>query len=153
MSILKSLAHLLLILFIGFVFSCSDDEQSPNSIEYIDFCLVLVDGEFQDIALDLEPEFIENGQDGLVDAFYGEIKYPAIARENGTEGTCILEYEITTTGSVENVIILQDIGDGCGAESKRVLEVATEGNSFNPGMLNNIPHRVKKRQAIKFRLG
>ena len=101
----------------------------------------------------MEPEFLDNGQKGFLEAFFGIIKYPAIARENGTEGTVVLEFEISEIGTVENVIIFQDIGDGCGAEAKRSLEVATEGVSYSPGVLNDVNRRVKKRISIRFRLG
>jgi protein TonB len=119
-------------------------------VEYMDYCLVLIDGEFRDVELDKEPEFLDNGQQGFLETFYGIIKYPAIARENGTQGTVVLEFEISELGTVNNVRILQDIGDGAGEEAKRSFELATEGVTYSPGVLNNIDRRVKKRIPIKF---
>ncbi len=154
MRAIQPLSYLFLILLLGCAFSCSDDDQATDTnIEDSNFCLVLIDGEFQDVDLDVEPEFLDNGQKGFLEAFFGIIKYPAIARENGTEGTVVLEFEISEIGTVENVIIFQDIGDGCGAEAKRSLEVATEGVSYSPGVLNDVNRRVKKRISIRFRLG
>ena len=63
-----------------------------------------------------------------------------------------MEYEITELGTVENIVILQDPGDGIGEESKRVLMLITEGEAYSPGILERRPHRVKRRLPIKFRV-
>ena len=46
---------------------------------------------------------------------YCHLKYPAKARENGTEG------EVVVTFSVFNVKIIKDIGNGCGEEVERLI--------------------------------
>jgi len=148
-----TLTRLTLFLFFSVFLSCAEDDPTfDTSIADADFCLVEIDGEFQDISLDLRPEFLDNGSEGFVIASYGVIKYPASARENGTQGTCVLNYEITESGTVENIVIVQDLGDGIGEESKRTLLLITEGVSFSPGILNNSAVRVKKRMSIKFKL-
>ena len=148
-----TLTRLTLFLFFSVFLSCAEDDPTfDTSIADADFCLVEIDGEFQDISLDLRPEFLDDGSEGFAIASYGVIKYPSMARENGTQGTCLLNYEITESGTVENIVIVQDPGDGIGEESKRTLSVITEGVSFSPGILNGNAIRVKKRISVKFKL-
>ena len=58
-------------------------------------CLVEVDGEFENIPLDEAPVYLNGGSEGYLQAIYDNLKYPAEARENSIEGTCITTYEIT----------------------------------------------------------
>jgi len=154
---IKFLSLPLLVLLL-FTFSCErdddddDDSLTDTLIENPEVCLVEIDGSFVLVDLDSEPEFIDGGERGFVNAFYDVIKYPAEARENGVQGTVILSYEITKEGSLENIIIIQDIGAGCGEESKRALDEATPGVSFEPGIFEGNPVRVKKSIPIKFKL-
>jgi hypothetical protein len=80
------------------------------------------------------------------------ISYPAEARENGNEGICIIHYEITSQGAVENISVIQDPGGGIGESAAATIASVTSGISFGPGMLDGNPVRVKKGIEIKFEL-
>ncbi len=112
-------------------------------------CLVEINGVFELTEITTPAEFI-GGQDALFESIAKEISYPPEARENGIEGTVILQYEVTSIGTVENIVILEDIGEGCGEEARRTLEVITEGVSFHPAELNRVPVKVRKELPIKF---
>ncbi len=135
-------------LFIG----CSDDGSDDNFVLNSDFCLVEINGQFEDVALDKNPEYLDGGDDGYLQAFYDIIKYPAEARQAGVEGVSIVHYEITVDGTVENILMIQDPGAGLGEETIEVLMQATEGISFSPGILNNNPVRVMKELRITYKL-
>ncbi len=50
------------------------------------------------------------------------VKYPAIARENGIEGTVFARFIILKDGTIDELEIIKDIGAGCGKEVKRVID-------------------------------
>ena len=140
---------LICILFLSFL-GCSDDEDSR--LEDTGLCLVEVDGVFQEVDLDEKPKYLG----GEINDFYSKIvailKYPAEARENGIEGDCILIFEISKEGIVENVVAIQDPGGGIVEASIEAFTSVAEGVVFTPGILNGVPVSVKKELLIKFRL-
>jgi len=138
----------MIIITIGII-GCSDDDRIFNEDG---LCLVEIDGIFQDVELDEYPEYLNEGNEGFTSGLYLELKYPAEARANGIEGTCLLNYEITEEGRVENIVVIQDPGAGIGNASVQSLFSTTEGISFKAGILNNRSVRVKKDLNIIFRL-
>ena len=125
------------------VTSCSKDEMQE--------CLVEVNGEFVLMSVTKMPEYID-GQDSLNARLAKEVKYPAEAREKGIEGTVILDYVISSMGTVDTVIIAEDIGGGCGEASKDALIAVTPGTSFYPAEIDQMVVTVKKRVPIRFKL-
>ncbi len=84
---------------------------------------------------------------------YSNIKYPAIARENGVEGTCVIRFIVEKDGRVSNARIVRDIGAGCGNESLRVVRIMQDQDTrWIPGMLYERPVRVEFSLPISFRL-
>ena len=143
------------ILFLfAFLTSCTNDDDGNITTlsNSEDRCLVLVGEEWVDIPLDREPMYLDGGQDGLIRCMLPLISYPSLAKENGTEGTVELDYAIGRDGTIAFVSIHTDIGDGCGLESKRVLEACTQGVSFSPGEIDGQAQIVRKRLPIKFKL-
>ena len=143
------------VIFFAF-FGCSDSElDTPidgNSITDTGLCLVEINGVFEDIDLDQEPLFIDNGQEGFVLAIHQELNYPAQARAEGVEGECIIEYEITESGTVDNLVVTQDPGAGIGVATEAALLIATTGVSFNPGLIERTAVKVKKQLLVNFKL-
>jgi len=129
-----------------------DDSSTTSQISDSDQCLVEVNGDFIDVVLEQDPEYLNGGVDGFNKAFFQTIRYPAEARENGIEGLCIISYEITTEGKVENIGIVQDPGGGIGNHTSLVIEEITEGISFRPAVFNGNSVRVRKGLEIRFRL-
>ena len=115
-------------------------------------CLVEVDGEFIEVDLDESPEYLNGGNDGFSEAIVQEIKYPAEAREMGIEGLCVIQYEITELGTVDNVTAIQDPGGGIGPSAVSTIETVMDGVVFSPGKLDGEPVRVKKELQIRYKL-
>lgn len=93
--------------------------------------------------------------DGKIISFINNnIKYPAIARENGIEGTAVIRFVVEKDGSItfdsdEANVILRDPGGGCGKEA---LKVVKKMPTWKPGKQRNQPVKVQFTLPIKFQL-
>ena len=142
----------IILIFAIVIIGCGKDEESWTSYKSTDLCLVKINDNFEEIELDEVPVFLNGGEDEFLMAIGGAITYPAEARENGIEGLCIINYEITEEGKVENIEAIQDPGGNIGNSAIGTVESVTEGISFSPGMLNNNPVRVKKELELKYKI-
>ncbi|MCP3930402.1 MAG: energy transducer TonB [Bacteroidetes bacterium] len=89
----------------------------------------------------------------LLEFIYRNIKYPAIARENGVEGIVVIQFVIDKDGSISNARIVRDIGAQCGQEALRVVEfMNTEELKWTPGKQRSQAVRVQFNLPVKFRL-
>ena len=76
------------------------------------------------------------------------IKYPMIAQKNKIEGTVYLQVFIDESGNPNKVIVLKDIGGGCGeAASEAVQKV-----KFTPAKMKGAAVKVKLSLPITFKL-
>lgn len=147
-----STVQLFTLFFALLIVSCDKDKNEVITSNPVDLCLVEINGNFEEIELDEAPQFLEGGNDGFFQSLLAEVSYPADARENGIEGLCVIEYEITEEGTVENIVAQQDPGGGIGDAVIGIIESITTGVSFSPGILNSNPVRVKKEAALNFKL-
>lgn len=85
---------------------------------------------------------------GGMGAIVKNIKYPIIASKNKIEGTVYLQAFIAENGTVEKVIVLRDIGGGCGDAAVE----AVKNVKFTPGKVKGSPVKVKLSLPIKFKL-
>ncbi len=140
-------------MLIGALQSCDDDDVTPtDSISFLDECEVWFDGTFQEITLDVEPQFIDGGEDGFLEHVYLIMKYPAEARENSIQGLAYSSFEISEEGVVENV---QDAGSEFEILGNAALEplLDLEGQEvFEPAILDGQPVRVRKTLKVRFKL-
>ncbi|MCF8236907.1 MAG: TonB family protein [Saprospiraceae bacterium] len=98
-----------------------------------------------------EKEECAKGQ--LLEFIYKNIQYPAIARENGVEGTVVISFVVEKDGQVKETRIVREIGAGCGDEALRVVELMnTEGKRWTPGKQRGKPVRVMFNLPVKFKL-
>lgn len=89
----------------------------------------------------------------MLEFIYKNIKYPAIARENGVEGTCVIQFVVEKSGEVKDAKVVRDIGAQCGAEALRVVELMnTKGIKWTPGKQRGRAVRVQFNLPVKFRL-
>jgi len=89
----------------------------------------------------------------MLEFIYKNIKYPAIARENGVEGTVVIQFVVEKDGSIAQAKILRDIGAQCGGEALRVVNLMNEkGLSWVPGKQRGRSVRVQFNLPVKFRL-
>lgn len=85
----------------------------------------------------------------MLQFIYSNIKYPAIARENGVEGTVYVKFVVEKDGKITNAEIVRDIGAGCGQEALRVVGLMPE---WEPGKQRGRPVRVQFNLPVKYKL-
>lgn len=77
------------------------------------------------------------------------IRYPAVARENNTQGRVIVQFVVERDGSLTDIKVLRGIGDGCDEEAVRVLKASPH---WSPGIQNGRPVRCSYTVPISFTL-
>lgn len=98
--------------------------------------------------VEVMPEF-PGGQDSMLSFIYHNIQYPAIARENGIEGTGVVTFIIHEDGSISDEKVLRDLGGGIGDEMLRMVRSFPD---WKPGTQNGKPVRVQFNLPVRFRL-
>jgi len=89
------------------------------------------------------------GEAQLVKYLSDNIKYPAIARENGITGTVFVTFVIGPDGQVKDVKVLRGIGGGCDEEAKRVVLAMPK---WKAGKQRGKPVSVQYNLPIRFTL-
>ena len=77
------------------------------------------------------------------------IRYPAVARENNTQGRVICTFVVEKDGSLTDIKVVRVIGSGCDEEAVRVLKNSPK---WKPGIQNGRPVRVQYSVPISFTL-
>jgi protein TonB len=85
----------------------------------------------------------------MLEYIYKNIKYPAIARENGVEGTVVITFVVETDGTITAAQIARDIGAQCGQEALKVVESMPK---WIPGKQRGRAVRVQFNLPVKFKL-
>lgn len=99
--------------------------------------------------VEMMPEFV--GDKTAMDAFINKnLNYPQVARENGIHGIVVIEFIVDIEGNIINSKIARDIGGGCGAEAKRVVDVMPR---WKPGKQNGTLVNVRVTLPVTFMLG
>jgi len=92
-------------------------------------------------------------KDGLK-AFYeyigNSLKYPENAKKEGVKGKVFVEFVVDEKGALTEVKVVRGIGSGCNEEAVRVLKQAP---AWNPGMVVEMPVKVKMILPINYQLG
>ena len=138
---------ILMLLLLGT--ACQKEEANPPEPDY---CWVWQNGNFEYLPIDQPPLYLDGGEDTFYQNIALNLTYPAQAREEGVEGIVKLTYEVTENGTVEQILIAEDIGAGCGLAGQSALEAAASGEAFSPAELDGIPVRVKKELQLTFKL-
>jgi len=89
------------------------------------------------------------GEAQLVKYLGDNIKYPAIARENGITGTVFVTFVVGPDGQVKDVKVLRGIGGGCDEEAKRVVMAMPK---WKPGKQRGKTVSVQYNLPIRFTL-
>ena len=119
----KPVFLLLPLLFVTALSAQSDPPKNPEEKTYEMFDLV-------------KPPVFPGGEAALAEYLSANVKYPALARENGIQGTVVLIFNIEKDGSITNIKLVKDIGNGCGKESVRVVEAMPK---WTPGEAPDVP--------------
>lgn len=89
----------------------------------------------------------------MLQYIYKNLKYPAIARENGVEGMCVLQFVVEKDGSVQDVKIVRDIGAGCGSAAETVVKGMNNlPQKWTPGKQRGRPVKVLYTLPVRFKL-
>jgi len=89
----------------------------------------------------------------MLEYIYKNLKYPAIARENGVEGQVVLQFVVDKDGSITDTKIVRDIGAGCGSAAESVVNgMNNMGQKWVPGKQRGRPVRVLYTLPVKFKL-
>ena len=95
------------------------------------------------------PEF-PGGQQALWSFLANNVKYPAIAQENGIQGRTICQFIVNRDGSITDVEVVKSAGDP--SLDKEALRLIKSMPKWNPGRQKGYPVRVKYTVPINFKL-
>jgi protein TonB len=72
-----------------------------------------------------------------------------LAKQNSIEGRVVLSFILEKDGSLSDVVIVRDIGGGCGAEAVRLVLSMPK---WSPGKQSGLVKRVKYTLPVTFKL-
>lgn len=100
------------------------------------------------VSVSVQPAF-----PGGMTAFYQylakNIKYPASAQKNNTQGKVFVTFIVEESGALTDVSIVRGLSKETNAEALRVIK---ESPKWNPGKVKNKTVRVKYNIAVNFLL-
>ena len=100
---------------------------------------------------DKEKEECAKGK--MLSYIYKNLKYPAIARENGVEGMAVIQFVVAKDGSVTDINLVRDPGAGTGGAAQKVVEsMNSMGAKWIPGKQRGRPVKVLYTLPVKFKL-
>lgn len=89
----------------------------------------------------------------MLEYIYKNLKYPAIARENGVEGMCVIQFVVSKTGAVTEAKIVRDIGAGCGGAALDIVEKMNSlPQKWTPGKQRGRNVKVLYTLPVRFKL-
>ncbi len=97
------------------------------------------------------PEF-QGGQKALFEFLGKKTNYPAMARENGIEGTVYIGFVVMEDGTISNIHIKRGLPSGGAGCDKEALRVVGEMPTWKPGKQRGKAVRVAYTLPFKFKL-
>jgi protein TonB len=94
------------------------------------------------------PEY-PGGEEARMKYLRDNIRYPAIARESGIQGTIFITFVVERDGNITDVRVVRGIGGGCDEEAIRVVENMPK---WVPGRQRGRSVRVQFMMPIRFTL-
>ncbi len=89
----------------------------------------------------------------MLEYIYGNLKYPAIARENGIEGQVVIQFVVDKDGSVNDINLVRDLEGGCGEAALKVVKgMNSLPQRWTPGKQRGRAVKVKYTLPVKFKL-
>lgn len=95
------------------------------------------------------PQFPGGGEAALIKYLQSNIKYPAMARENGIEGIVYVTFVVDRDGKVKDAKILRGKGAGLDEEALRVVRSMPD---WKPGKQNGRSVAVQYNLPVNFKL-
>lgn len=100
------------------------------------------------IFVEQQPEF-PNGTTAMYRFLAENIKYPAVARESGVEGTVYVQFVVGKEGYIRDAKVVRGVGGGCSEEALRVVNMMPQ---WKVGKQNGMSVSVLMTLPIKFKL-
>ena len=85
----------------------------------------------------------------MLEFIYHNLRYPALARENGIEGTVVISYIVDTDGSLKDIKAVRGIGGGCEEEVVRIVNLMPR---WIPGRQKGEDVAVQFNLPVRFKL-
>jgi len=83
---------------------------------------------------------------------YSNIKYPAIARENGVQGTVVIEFVVTPQGRIRSAKIARDPGAQTGNSAMDIIANMDRSYTWKPAMVDGKAVAVLYKLPVKYKL-
>jgi TonB family protein len=80
---------------------------------------------------------------------YSRMRYPVEARNNGVDGMVVVSFTINSSGNLENMEVVRDVGAGLGTEAQRVIESMPP---WIPGTVDGTAVGTRFNLPVKFKL-
>ena len=96
-----------------------------------------------------QPEFPNGGMSGLMQYLSKNIKYPAIAQENGTQGRVIVQFVVNRDGSIVDAKVMRSVDPYLDKEALRVISGMPK---WKPGKQRGKAVRCRFTVPVMFRL-
>ena len=89
----------------------------------------------------------------MLEYIYQNVVYPKEAEKNKTEGTAVVQFVIEKDGSLSDIKVVRDPGDGIGEAAADVIhKMIKDDIRWMPGKQRGTPVRVMFNLPVKFRL-
>jgi protein TonB len=95
-----------------------------------------------------QPSF-PGGEEARLRWLSNNIRYPAIARESGIQGTVFIQFVVERDGSITDARVVRGIGGGCDEEALRAVQNMPR---WTPGKQRSRPVRVLFMMPVRFTL-
>jgi TonB family protein len=95
------------------------------------------------------PAVFPGGAQALSKQLIKDLKYPAIARENGIEGNVVIRVVVEKDGRLSNPVVVKGIQRDCDAEALRLVRLLPP---FSPALENGRAVRSSQDIKVTFRL-
>ena len=101
---------------------------------------------YRPVDYDTDPLF-PGGVEALYKFIHDNLQYPQEAKERELTGKVYVTFTIKEDGTVDNVMVLRDIGGGCGQEAVRIIKSLPK---WVPGKYKNKPIAINFNVAVSF---
>ena len=92
-------------------------------------------------------------QKKMLEYIYKNLKYPAIARENGIEGMAVIQFVVGKDGSVKDAKIVRNLEGGCGEAALTVVDGMNNlPQKWTPGRQRGRNVKVLYTLPVRFKL-
>lgn len=95
------------------------------------------------------PEFPGGGMSAFMDYIKTNMRYPASAKENGTQGRGTVQFVVDEDGSIKDSKVLRSVDKDMDAEALRLINIMPK---WKPGRQKGQPVAVKFTVPVMFRL-